>query len=199
MPSEDEFTEEQIGSFDRISFSISEQLPYRPLRHIANSAGIERFPGAQFDMCRLGIGLYGIDTAGEGSLKPVSRLITRIVQVKDIAPGETVGYGRAGRAEGAVKIATVPVGYADGLRRDLGEGRWSVLVKGRPAPIMGRVCMDSCMIDVTGLDVAEGDEVTVFGDRPGNTVGDMARILGTIPYEIMTSIPERVKRIYVKE
>ena len=161
---------------------------------------MERFPQARFDMCRLGIGLYGVSCTQEsGALRPVSRLLTRIVQVKELAQSETVGYGRNGRLDRDSRLATIPIGYADGLDRRLGCGNWSVLVNGMPAPIVGRICMDSCMVDVTGMNVAEGDEVTVFGSVPGNTVSDMAALLGTIPYEIMTSVSERVKRIYLKE
>ena len=145
-------------------------------------------------MCRLGIGLYGV---GEG-VRPVSRLITRVVQVKQLEVGETVGYGRAGRIETPSTIATIPIGYADGLDRRLGSGRWSVCVGGKRAPIVGRICMDSCMIDVTGIECHEGDEVVIFGGEGGSVV-EMARLLETIPYEIMTSISTRVKRIYIKE
>lgn len=214
MPSEDSFTRGQIASFERMSTAIMKELPYRPLRHIANSAAMERFPEAKFDMCRLGIGLYGVgtesccagstadlrDTASVDTvLRSISRLTTRIVQVKELVAGETVGYGRRGRIDAPVRIATIPVGYADGLDRRLGEGGWNVMVGGKAVPIVGSVCMDSCMVDITGTDAAEGSEVVVFGPDAGNTIVDMARLLGTIPYEIMTSIPERVKRIYIKE
>lgn len=200
MPSEDEFTRGQIDYFRRTTDLLVAGLGYRPFLHIANTAGIERFPEATaFGMCRLGIGLYGVGADGvAGPLRCVSRLTTRIVQIKTLEAGETVGYGRSQRLERTTRLATVPVGYADGLDRRLGNGRWSMNIGGAAAPIVGRVCMDSCMIDVTGIDVAEGDEVTVFGAAAGNTVVDMAAILGTIPYEVMTSVSERVKRIYVK-
>lgn len=199
MPEEDDFTRSQIDYFTRAVNALGKGLGYMPLRHILNTAGMERFPEARFDMCRLGIGLYGVSCTQGGVLRPVSRLRTRIVQVKELASTETVGYGRSGRLARTSTLATIPVGYADGLDRRLGCGAWSVLVGGRPAPIVGRICMDSCMVDVTGLNVSEGDEVTVFGDVPGHTVSDMAAVLGTIPYEIMTSVSERVKRIYLKE
>ncbi len=196
MPSEDAFTREQIETFDRLSTAVMKGLPYRPLRHIANSAALERFPESRFDMCRLGIGLYGVGCSG---LRSVGRLSTRIVQVKELAVGDTVGYGRRGRITKPSRIATIPIGYADGLDRRLGEGRWNVLVGRKAVPIVGSVCMDSCMIDITAADAVEGDEVVVFGPEAGNTVADMARLLDTIPYEIMTSVSERVKRIYVRE
>lgn len=199
MPSEDDFTRAQIAAFDRLSTEIINALPYRPLRHIANSAAMERFPAAKFDMCRVGIGLYGVSSVDRNALKPVSRLTTRIVQIKELDETETVGYGRAGKLTAPRRVATIPVGYADGMDRRLGEGRWRLLVKGKPVPTLGRICMDSCMIDITGVDACEGDEVTVFGSTAGNTIEDMAAVLDTIPYEIMTSIAERVKRIYTKE
>lgn len=199
MPEEDDFTRGQIAYFRETVEMLAEGLGYMPLRHILNTAGMERFPEARFDMCRIGIGLYGISCTGQEGLRSVSRLRTRIVQVKELGPEETVGYGRSGHLSRVSQLATIPIGYADGLDRRLGCGAWSVLVGGRPAPIVGRICMDSCMVDVTGLDAAEGDEVTIFGDTAGNTVSDMADRLGTIPYEIMTSISGRVKRIYLKE
>lgn len=200
MPEQDAFTREQIGRFDRMSAAVADSLPDPVVRHTANSAAIERFPEAQYDLCRLGLGLYGFDAGHGEGLRPVSALKSRIVQIKHLAAGETVGYGRAGRLSRASVTATIPVGYADGLDRHLGCGRWSVLVGGRRAPIVGRVCMDSCMIDITDLEgVAEGDPVTIFSPEPGNDPQTMARVLDTIPYEIMTSISGRVKRIYLKE
>jgi len=196
MPEEEEFTRNQIAVFDRISSAVAASLPYRPLRHINNSAAMELFPQSDYDMCRLGIGLYG---AGSDAVRPISRLTTRIVQIKNLPAGETVGYGRVGIIGHTTTVATIPIGYADGLDRRLGCGHWAVEVGGRKAPILGRICMDSCMIDVTGMDVVEGDEVTVFGGGRGNSVIDMAEVLDTIPYEIMTSVSARVKRIYVKE
>ena len=198
--SQDDFTRLQIDRFDRMSRRLGEALGYPVIRHTANSAAIERFPEAQFDMCRLGLGLYGFGFEHNDALRPVSTLRTRIVQLKRLAAGETVGYGRAGVLTRPSVTATVPIGYADGLDRHLGCGAWSMLVKGRPAPIVGRVCMDSCMIDVTDIDgVAEGDEAVVFSPAPGNTPERMAEVLGTIPYEVLTSVAARVKRIYLKE
>ena len=200
MPEEDAYTRVQIARFDRMSSALAAALPYPVIRHTANSAAIERFPEAQFDMCRLGLGLYGFGWRHDEGLQPVSTLRTRIVQLKRLPAGDAVGYGRAGKLTRDTVTATIPVGYADGLDRHLGCGRWSVLVGGRPAPIVGRICMDSCMIDVTEIPgVQEGDEATIFSPTPGNDPEAMAEALGTIPYEILTSVAARVKRIYLKE
>ena len=195
----DDFTRSQIALFRELSDRIAAAFPeLHILRHIDNSAGIERFPEAQFDMVRLGIGLYGIGFVHQENLLPVSTLRSRIVQIKEIPVGDTVGYGRHGVAKDRpVRTATVPIGYADGLNRRLSCGRWSFIVNGRKAPIFGNICMDTCMIDITGIDAREGDTVTIFGD--GATVIEMAEALGTIPYEIMTSVSTRVKRVYTKE
>jgi len=199
-PAQDGFTRLQIARFDRMSARVAAALPYKVLRHTANSAAIERFPEAQYDMCRLGLGLYGFGFEHNAALHPVSTLRTRIVQIKHLAPSETVGYGRAGVLARPTVTATVPIGYADGLDRHLSCGAWSMRVKGRPAPIVGRICMDSCMIDITDIEgVAEGDEAVVFSPAEGNTPERMAEVLGTIPYEILTSVAGRVKRIYLKE
>ena len=200
MPEEDAYTREQIARYDRMSGALAARLGYPVIRHTANSAAIARFPEAQFDMCRLGLGLYGFGWEHDPELQPVSTLRTRIVQIKRLPAGDAVGYGRAGKLTRPTLTATIPVGYADGLDRHLGCGRWSVLVAGKPAPIVGRVCMDSCMIDITDIDgVREGDEVAIFSPAPGNDLETMARVLDTIPYEIMTSVSARVKRIYLKE
>ena len=199
MPEEDAFTRQQIADFDYMSQQLTEWLDYKPLRHIANSAAIVRFPEAAFDMCRLGLGLYGFGFEHNEELIPVATLSTRIVQIRTHRAGESVGYGRSAVTERETTIATIPVGYADGLDRHLGGGRWEVLVGSRRAKIVGRVCMDSAMIDLTGIEgVAVGDRVTIFGPTAGNTLEDMARVLDTIPYEIMTSISTRVKRIYTE-
>ncbi len=199
IPSEDEFTRKQIELFDYMSSQLIEWLDYTPLRHIANSAGIVRFPEAAFDMCRLGLGLYGYGFEHNDELIPVASLSTRIVQIKQLRRGESVGYGRTARLERDTTIATIPVGYADGLDRHLGGGRWSVGIAGKRAPIIGRVCMDSAMIDITDIEgVQVGDKVTIFSAERGLTLEDMAATLGTISYEIMTSISSRVKRIYTE-
>ena len=197
---QDAFSKEQIATFERISSAITSALPYHPLRHAAASEAILRFKEAHFDMCRLGIGLYGFSaTAGE-ELEPVSTLRTRIVQIRTLHEGDTVGYGRNGKIEKDSRIATIPVGYADGLNRHLGNGAWEMIVGGKRAKTVGNICMDSCMIDITDIDgVDEGDEVTIFSAERGNTAADMASALGTIPYEILTSVAKRVKRIYINE
>ncbi|MBR2866645.1 MAG: alanine racemase [Alistipes sp.] len=199
VPAEDDFTRRQIADFDYMSQQLTEWLDYKPLRHIANSAAIVRFAEASFDMCRLGLGLYGYGYEHNEELIPVATLSTRIVQIRTLARGESVGYGRSERTERETTIATIPVGYADGLDRHLGGGRWEVIVGGKRARIIGRVCMDSAMIDITDIaGVAVGDRVTIFGAERGNTLEDMARVLDTIPYEIMTSVSSRVKRIYTE-
>ncbi len=200
MPEEDEYTRAQIARYDRMSSALVDALPYGVIRHTANSAAIERFPEAQFDMCRLGIGLYGFGWRHNPALRPVATLKTRIVQLKHLRAGDAVGYGRAGKLDRDTVTATIPVGYADGLDRHLGCGRWSMRVKGMPAPVVGRICMDSCMIDVTDIPgVAEGDEAVIFSAEPGNEPEAMAEVLGTISYEVLTSVSGRVKRIYLKE
>ena len=197
MPEEDAFTEGQIERFNYMSAQLIEWLDYTPLSHIANSAAILRFPFAAFEMCRLGLGLYGYGFEHNDALIPVATLSTRIVQIKTLAKGESVGYGRSAKLDGERVIATIPVGYADGLDRHLGNGRWSVRVAGKSAPIIGRVCMDSAMIDITGIEGVEvGAKVTIFSAERGNTLEDMAKVLDTITYEIMTSISSRVKRVY---
>ena len=200
MPEEDAYTRAQIARFDRMSRFVAEALHEPVLRHTAASAALLRFPEAQYDLCRLGIGLYGFGYAEEGALRPVATLKTRIVQLKRLAAGEQVGYGREGVLQRDTVLATIPIGYADGLNRHLGCGRWSMRVRGVEAPIVGRICMDSCMIDVTDVaGVCEGDEAVVFSAEKGHDAATMASVLGTIPYEVLTSLSARVKRTYIKE
>lgn len=194
---EDRFTQGQIDYFKKLSDKISKSIGYSPIRHILNSAGIERFPQAQFDMVRLGIGLYGVSSINQTSLQNVSTLKTQIIQVKHLKSGETVGYNRKGSITKYSTIATIPIGYADGLDRKLGNGKGQFLLKGKLVPTIGNVSMDTCMLDVTGVNASEGDEVIIFGKEP--TIIDIARSLGTIPYEVLTSISRRVKRIYFQE
>jgi alanine racemase len=198
-PSQDEFTLKQISAFERMSNRLISAIGYPVLRHILNSAGISRFAEARFDMVRLGIGLYGLG-ANDGEqqrMRNVSSLRTVVIQLKKIKKGETIGYGRKGRAKKNSLVAVVPIGYADGLNRRLGNGAGNVYISGKAAPVIGNVCMDLCMIDVTGLDVKEGDEVVIFDDA--HTVTDLAKATGTIAYEVMTGISGRVKRIYYHE
>ena len=197
-PEQDDFTLGQIELFEKNSERLISRLGYRPMRHILNSAGIQRFPQYQFDMVRLGIGIYGINALPEVRLKPVASLKCKVLQVKHLGPADgDVGYGRFGHivSEGTT-IATIPVGYADGIDRRLGRGAASFSARGKRVPTIGNICMDMCMLDVTGVDVQVGDTVTVFGDDP--TVSEIAGILGTIPYEVMTSIPRRIDRVIVR-
>ena len=197
-PQEDAFTLSQVELFIRNAKKISGSLGYRPMWHILNSAGIERFPQYQFDMVRLGIGIYGISALPGVKLAPAASLKVKVLQIKHLTDAsDTIGYGRWGRvAEGGTTIATIPVGYADGLDRHLGRGAASFSTLGHRVPTIGNICMDMCMLDVTGLDVKVGDTVTIFGEDP--TVGELAGILGTIPYEILTSVPRRIERIIIR-
>ena len=198
-PAEDEFTLSQVALFERGARSLSESLGYKPMWHILNSAGIQRFPQFQFDMVRLGIGIYGISALPEVKLAPVASLKVKVLQVKTLGPEDgTVGYGRRGKlAPEGTTIATIPVGYADGIDRHLGCGAVSFSVNGHRVPTIGNICMDMCMLDVTGVDVEAGDTVTIFGEDP--TVSELAEILGTIPYEILTSVPRRIERIITRK
>ncbi|MDY6801063.1 MAG: bifunctional UDP-N-acetylmuramoyl-tripeptide:D-alanyl-D-alanine ligase/alanine racemase [Bacteroidota bacterium] len=193
----DYFTRKQIDLFDNISNKIIQALDYPILRHISNSAGIERFPEAQFDMVRLGIGLYGISATNQEKLATVSTLKSTVIQTKQVVKDETIGYSRKARAQNDMTIAIVPVGYADGLNRRLGNGRGKLFINGFFVPIVGNICMDMCMVDITGCNIYEGDEVIVFGKE--QSVVDLANMLETIPYEIFTSVSTRVKRVYFQE
>jgi alanine racemase len=193
----DEFTNDQFERFTRMSFRIRQVYP-DAFRHVLNSPGIERFPEYQFEMVRLGIGLYGVNVLGEGKVQPISTLRTTISQIKTVYPPDTVGYGRKGKTNGEPKvIGVIPVGYADGLNRKFGNGNTQLLVNGKRVPTIGNVCMDLAMIDLTGVEAKEGDEVIIFGNEI--TVSEQAEKIGTIPYEILTSISPRVKRVYYQE
>lgn len=196
-PTDREFTEGQIEQFIRMSDRVIEVLGYQPIRHALNTAGIVNFADRQLEMVRLGGGLYGMDTDNEAMLKTVSTLKTTISQIKTVRKGETVGYSRAFRAARDSTIATIAIGYADGFRRQLSNGKGKVAVNGHLVPVAGLVCMDMTMIDVTGVPSKVGDEVVIFGERP--TVTEMAEWTDTIPYEVMTSIGERVKRVFISE
>ena len=197
-PSCDDFTLGQVELFQKNADRLSEAVGYKPLYHILNSAGIERFSQYQFDMVRLGIGIYGVSAIPGNRLCPVASFKCKVLQVKTLNPSDgTIGYGRHGKIapEGTV-IATIPVGYADGVDRHLSRGKGWFTVNGHKVPVIGNVCMDMCMLDVTGIDVKEGDTVTIFGENP--TITEIAEILGTIPYEILTSVPRRIERIVVR-
>jgi alanine racemase len=198
-PLHDEFTRYQIDLFVNLADKISHNLKYPFLRHIANTSGISRWPDSRFDMVRLGIGLYGIDSAYDTKslLQTVTSLKTSISQIKSIPAGDTIGYGREGKMPQGGKIATVKIGYADGYCRGLGNGKGKMMVRGKVVPTIGKICMDMCMLDISGIEAAEGDEVIVFNDQI--RVEDIARDLNTIPYEILTGISQRVKRIYYYE
>lgn len=193
----DEFTHQQMDSFRKAANAIEEALQYTVWKHILNSAGMERFPAAEWDMARLGIGLYGISASGLQGLRNVCTLKTTILQIKEVPANETIGYGRKEKLTRNARIATIRFGYADGLDRQFGNRRGKVLINGQTAPIVGNVCMDLCMIDVTDVKASEGDVVILFGE--GLSVIEQAESIGTIPYEILTSISPRVKRIYIKE
>lgn len=193
----DSFTRKQIETFEQASTALQEGFRHKILRHICNTAGIERYPGAQFDMVRLGIGLYGIDPFTNKVLHNISTLKTTILQIHDVPADETVGYSRKGTLQRDSRIAAIPIGYADGLNRHLGNGHGYCLVNGQKAPYVGNICMDVCMIDVTGIDCKEGDKVIIFGDALPVTT--LAEWLDTIPYEILTSVSNRVKRVYYQD
>jgi len=193
----DNFTQLQTRRFESMSQTITAKLPYRVMRHLLNSAGIERFPEAQFDMVRLGIGLYGYSQCNADKLVNVSTLKTNISQIKEVSQHETVGYGLKGKLGRNSLIATVPIGYADGFDRRLGNRRGKMLVKNTLCEVVGNVCMDMCMLDVTDIQAVQGDEVIVFGDS--YPIFKIAQLLDTIPYEVMTSMSGRIKNVYVME
>ncbi len=197
----DEFTRAQLGAFGRMAAALEAALGRPVLKHALNSAGIVRFPEAQFGMVRLGIGLYGVDATGRdaGALRPVSALRTTVSQIKTLPAGSTVGYGRRGEAAAHPRrIATLAIGYADGYDRRFGNGVGTVLIRGLPAPLVGAVCMDMCMVDVTEIAGAQaGDVALVFGE--GLALPALAARIGTIAYELLTNVSERVKRVFVSE
>lgn len=195
----DDFSRKQAADFVAGANRISESLGYKPLYHALNSPGILRLPELQFDMVRLGIGLYGVDPTPYhfDGLKAVVQLKTLISQIKHIRAGETIGYGRRGKAERDTTLATIAIGYADGFSRAFSRGVGEVLIHGQRAKVLGNVCMDMTMVDITGIEAGEGDEVIVFGK--GMSIQEVAAKINTIPYEILTSTSERVKRIFVAE
>ena len=197
-PSSDDFTHSQVSLFKMNADRLAETIGYRPMYHILNSAGIERFPQYQFDMVRLGIGIYGVSALKDVTLSPAASFKCKVLQIKSLSPTDgTIGYGRHGKIspEGTI-IATIPVGYADGVDRHLSRGNASFMLNGHRVPTIGNVCMDMSMLDITGVEAKVGDTVTIFGENP--TISELAEILGTIPYEILTSVPRRIKRIIVK-
>lgn len=196
----DDYTLLQLQRFDRFTNYMLNQSRHPFLRHVLNSAGILRFPEYHYDMARLGIGLYGVNTLPpevEAPLSVVSTLRTVIIAIRDWKKGESVGYARRSVLERDSRIATIPIGYADGMNRHFGRGNIKVKVNGHEAPTVGNICMDACMIDVTGIDCREGDAVEIFG--PNASVDRLSDLLDTIPYEILTSVSPRVKRVYFRE
>ena len=193
----DDFSARQFALFDAGSKQLQAAFSHKILRHMDNSAGIEHFPERQMDMCRLGLGLYGVDPRTNAMLQNVSTLKTTILQMHCVKAGETVGYSRKGRIEHDSVIAAIPIGYADGLNRRLGNRRCYCLVNGQKAPYVGNICMDVAMIDVTGIDCREGDSVEIFGDHLPVTV--LSDVLETIPYEVLTGVSTRVKRVYFQD
>ncbi len=200
-PDLDDYTSSQLRLFEQMTEAIQSQFSYHIQRHILNSAGIARFPAWQFDMVRLGIGLYGItplDSPEQPSLRPVSSLQTVVISIKEWPAGTTIGYGCKGVLSRRSRIATLPVGYADGIDRHLGGGNMRVWINGHLCPTVGNICMDACMVDITDAgDTQTGDRVEIFGENiPVSTLSDT---LGTIPYEILTSVSTRVRRVYYRE
>ena len=195
----DKFTNYQLNEFDDIYTELANSLSDKPLKHALNTSGITRWKNAQMDMVRLGIGLYGFDSAlhNNQGLQTVAVLKTTVTQVKELNAGETVGYSRKGVMPNGGKIATVKIGYADGYNRAFGNGVGKMLINGMQVPTIGSICMDMCMLDVTGLNVKTGDEVIVFDGQL--TILNLAEQIGTIPYEILTNISQRVKRVYFYE
>ena len=193
----DDFSAKQFALFDKGSKQLQAAFEHKILRHIDNSAGIEHFPDRQLDMCRLGLGLYGINSRNNQTINNVSTLKTTILQLRNVPAGDTVGYSRKGTIDHDSVIAAIPIGYADGLNRHLGNRHCYCLVNGQKAEYVGNICMDVAMIDVTGIDCKEGDSVEIFGDHLPVTV--LSDALDTIPYEVMTGISNRVKRVYFQD
>ncbi len=195
----DEFSRLQVKKLEEISVKVRPMIKHPVLVHLLNSSGISRFPEAQFDMVRLGIGLYGIslDAEEQKLLENVSTLKTTISQIKQVKAEETIGYNRATKVTKETTIGIIPIGYADGLNRNLGNKKGKLLIKGKMAPIIGNICMDMCMVDLSGIFAKEGDEVIVFGDN--YSINKLAENMETIPYEVLTSISRRVKRVYFHE
>jgi alanine racemase len=194
---EREFTKNQIDSFTRIAQQVDKNLSYTPFKHLANTSGILNYPEAHFDMVRSGIGLYGFGNEAQYDEKliPIATLKTNISQIHHIEANQSVGYNRAYKAEKNMITATLPLGHADGISRIYGNGKGIVNIHGKPAPIIGNTCMDMIMVDITGIDCQEGDEVIVFG--PNAKANTFAERANTISYELITGISQRVKRIFV--
>ena len=195
---QDEYTHQQFEQFEQCANEFQEHFQHHLLRHVLNTSGIVRFPEWQYDMVRIGIGLYGVATVpGEDALQTVASLHSVIISIKEWPAGTTIGYGRKGVLDRDSRIATVTIGYADGFDRHFGNGRVSMWVGGKLCPTVGNVCMDAVMIDVTGVDCQVGDQVEIFGTHV--SINQLSEARGTIGYEILTSISPRVKRVYFRE
>lgn len=195
---ENAFTHRQAQSFSECYDMIADGLGYKPVKHIANSAGMSRFPEYQFDMIRMGIGLYGVNPfVNPNKISNVATLKTIISQIKTLLANETVGYNRKWKSNKSTIIATIPIGYADGFPRSAGNGKAKVLVNGKLAPVIGNVCMDMCMIDITNIRAKEGDTVIVFGKEL--PISQLAKSTGSIEYDLLTGISQRVKRVFIQE
>ena len=193
----DDFTHEQLNKFQQAAAELESGLGHKVIKHILNTAGIERFAEYQMDMVCLGIGLYGISASGLAGLQTISKLKTTILQIQNVPAGDSIGYSRKSYVERDSKIAIIPIGYADGLDRHFSNGHGEVVIRGKRCPIIGNICMDACMVDVTEVDAHEGDSVIVFGEEL--PVSELSDKLKTIPYEVLTSVSPRVKRIYYTE
>lgn len=195
----DEFTQHQLTTFENCADILEKKTKNKIIRHALNTGGIERFSDAQYEMVRLGIGLYGISASGEeqSQLRNVSTLKTVISQIRFVPSGDSIGYSRNYIAKKKMKIATIPVGYADGLRRNLSNGKGYVIINGQRAPVVGNVCMDMTMVDISKIECNEGDDVEIFGKHI--SLNDFAKMCGTIAYEVLTSLSQRVKRVYLQE
>ena len=193
---EKEFTLNQIKSFKKSSDTLISKLGYQPIRHMTNTSGILNYPEAHFDMVRMGIGLYGFGNSAKENkhLKPIATLKSIISQIHIIEKNESVGYNRAYISSGFEKTATIPIGHADGISRLYGNGKGHVFINGKKAPIIGNVCMDMLMVNITNINCKEGDEVIVFGNE--HTAEHLAENAGTISYELLTAVSQRVKRIF---
>lgn len=195
----DSFTHEQIQVFEKVALNLENVLGYSVLKHLCNSGGITRFKNAHYDMVRLGIGMYGlgVNMNEQAKLENVGSLITRISQLKQVNKGQTVGYNRNGKLLKDTRIATLPIGYADGFNRLLGNGKHGVYINGVFCKTVGNICMDMCMVDVTDINCQEGDEVIIF--ETTEQINALAKTLNSISYEVLTSVSARVKRVYVQE
>jgi alanine racemase len=193
----DDFSERQFELYDKASSQLQATYSHKIIRHICNSAGIEHFPQYHLDMVRLGLGLYGVNPRNNEVIHNVATLKTTILQIRDVPAGDSIGYSRKTFVDRPTRVAAIPIGYADGLNRRLGNRNGYCLVNGKKAPYLGNICMDVCMIDVTGIDCQAGDQVTIFGDDLPVTI--LSDAIGTIPYEILTGISTRVQRVFIQE